>query len=52
VLMDEYPRPQRDGGCGIHWLPVLSQNLDVIDRVVSECQQMGIRRLPITTAVG
>jgi hypothetical protein len=43
MQIDEYPRPQRDNGRGIHWFPTLSQDPGVIDRFVSELHQMRIR---------
>jgi hypothetical protein len=41
--IEEYPRPQRDNGRGIHWFPTLSQSREVVDRFVPKLRQMRIR---------
>ncbi len=42
--LSAYPRPPRDNGWGIHWTPTLfSQPPEVVDRLVGEIEDMGLR---------
>jgi len=38
----DYPRPVRDNGRGLHWIPTTRQSPEVIDRFVAEAQRMGV----------
>ncbi|MCS7220762.1 MAG: DUF5107 domain-containing protein [Anaerolineae bacterium] len=49
--LSAYPRPARDNGWGIHWPPVLfSQPPDVVDRLLSEVEALGLRWIKLIQA--
>ena len=51
VDFSRFPRPTRDNGRGIHWVPtILGQPPDVVDRFLGEADQMGIRWIKLMQA--
>lgn len=43
LSLASYPRPPRDNGWGMHWIPTLYSPPEVVDRFVSELKEMGIK---------
>jgi hypothetical protein len=40
MRLEEFPRPPRDNGRGIHWVPVGTQSREHVDRLVREAREM------------
>ena len=41
--LNGYPRPPRDNGRGMHWIPTTYQSPATVDRFVAEAQRMGVK---------
>jgi len=43
MTLADYPRPPADNGRGIHWIPSVRSDREVVDRFVAEAQDMHMR---------
>ncbi len=43
LALQDFPRPAGDNGRGIHWVPTLKSTPEVVDRLVAEAKDMGMK---------